>query len=79
MILNKNLLLVQGIQNLRQHQQQQQRLASKAGVHGRRSGKSIFSSMSAEPVHNLQPTSAARLFGTDIANPYAELQQSPFG
>jgi hypothetical protein len=53
------------------NQQQRNRLADRVMGGGRRSGKTIFSSMSAEPHPTLLPAKhAIGLFGNDIANPY---------
>lgn len=58
---------MQGLEAMKQHQQQRLPGKSKAG---RKSGKSIFSNMSAEPVQVQNTSAALGVFGSDIAHPY---------
>jgi len=61
---------LQGAELIR-NQQQRHRLAGKVVGGGRRSGKTIFSSMSTEPHPTLLPAKhAIGLFGNAITNPY---------
>lgn len=65
------LLNLQGFQSLIKCQQKQGELVGKAA--GRKSGRTIFGSMSAEPITQQQlklKTAAIGLFGNDVANPY---------